>query len=1615
MEMNNKSNRKLLAALAVMAVAFVALAAIPAVDAEDAGVAGEGQTEAIDTYDELSAALAKGGKVVLGGDIDMSGKAAITVNTNVELDLAGHSIKKIQTKIESKDQYTSENRMKVFIISSGTTMTITDTVGGGKIVGKTADGKMPAYENASGDQVISLGGGNDLATLNLGNIIVESDLYGIGVFAKGKVVATDTTINTVYASALALNGSAVGGSQDADVTIIRGTYSSENSPAFFWSNSKNLQITGAVIKGSAALDIRAGSATLTDVTIEMDKRSSGTVGSSGPAGFNVGIGVYANVSESYGNPSVTLKNVSFKNAAGIDVDAQIYYGVLKLTSSEQTFDDIVNADLSSDVVKHYANLTIMDKDGKVTTAITATEANTSRMLLSIDGEKLAGDSVLDKVSFAGDVSFSKKGQTLSMTNGASFKGTLSYSDSSAKLNLKAAINGLTITAGSLEFDGGYEANETTEAGKTVIEIVSGTAVVSGDMTIPEGTVVKVAENAKLNVVKDKTLTVNGKLEVANGAEFENEGTVTVTGENASIEAEAGSKVTPGSMGNYYPQYAEGAKVVIEGNEYIVHHFKSGNIDIQYGIYCGDVYYTGEVINEFDAPVLAIGLDGTYEMTNKTFELLDSREGKWKEIRNAGTYENAIQIQLTFVHEKSNITVNIKTDLVVKPLPIYIEFDVPEKLGDIDASEFQNIEFTDNAIAGKIGYYNLNGMDGYYLVISAKVVDGKGNVIPGATIKSSFSYDEKNGVYVLYLGKDADNARKTLENGTVFSADKGGNYTSPEYKFTFDVEIVEPMAIGLIDGEVDFWGAKVNELHGTDLTIENSNVATVFDVSGTLLWKAGYTKFNTADPNEQRGWYLAVKFSSVSGYEWCLCEADLKVLKDKHVEAGKVDGEFIFRVVDATANPVIVLKDVNGFKTKYVLNIDDVKFGTASGYGETKAEAEDAMKALGIDVSKLTENGSDVVDKTMFIIFNTSAFKGKELTATAVSTNDEKVSYTESFKFDGNIGIWYFSFGDQAKEKGVPGPYDLEIKDGKTTVAEGEATVKGVYVYSSGFKADATEAYGEIKKLRNDIPQSDVGPNTFWMIVGIYGYADGTEVAASMVGATGEILTGNKDKNGNLTNAIVLPHKDGEAHKWAFYFSFDNNEQVKKLDNIYGEYTMSLKAGEIVIASEKILVATSSSMDFDVADSVDGQEKDDFGTDLKVDTDGTKVTLNGTMKYIRSEGYFFPISMSIATGYPGAKLTIDGESAEFGDMLLQVSADKKTFEVIVDLDGDGDVYSPTTYTLTFAGKFEDASYGVLLSDPFYGEKPILFQTVAVGKSFILPNGPDASKDFIGWQIEGESGKVYSAGAFVIMTEGMDANGNGDVVFTAVYLGSMQRDSYQLEIEVSEDGKTLTIYTTSAQTDGYRNLSANHYYVITMINASGETVMDKAKASPRILNGGSVYSEIVTIALDEVFEPGFKLMVNFMTDYAMGQVQICDPVIVSKKIDAQSGFKSDAKDACDAINAELKAQGRENGVEERDVDSNTAYVVFKTNESMNGSTLKAYLYKDGVKSPIYAEQMVFEDAGAHVWFFSFNDTAPSHVAGGDVLKAMQNGTVPSGQYTVKILNSSNVVIAESVFTA
>ena len=689
-----------------------------------------------------------------------------------------------------------------------------------------------------------------------------------------------------------------------------------------------------------------------------------------------------------------------------------------------------------------------------------------------------------------------------------------------------------------------------------------------------------------------------------------------------------------------------------------------------------------------------------------------------------------------------------------------------------------------------------------------------------------------------------------------------------------------------------------------------------------------------------------------------------------------------------------------------------------------------MSAFGVNPEKLTVNGSDVTDNTMFMIFNTSAYHGKKITATATNTTDGKNTfYSEEIQIgeNQNICIWYFSFDHQFKD-GKPGVYELKAEVGDRVIEQETESFKGTYVFGSGFYADATDAYNAIHKLREDIPETDVAANTFYMIVGIYGYDDGTQFHAKMVraGTDVDILTGAEE-----SNMIVLPHADGEAHKWAFYFSFDNATQVAAPDIIYGKYVMSiLENNEKPVAEEKIHVGASSSMTFTLFNTA-------YGKDLKISQDGTQVTISGELYY--QPPYIMQINwVDIpATVYPHATLIMKTPEGTVEDefKITHTTAERLTFdpkqdrvyEFTIDFDGEGDVYTPTTYFVSFDGTFEGQTYGIYLSDPIYDSDFVQFKDkIKVGESFYLPYGPDGSKDFVGWKAE--NGKIYSGLSFVIVTEdmdGMDGVKDGKAVFTAVYKGSQQRDTFTLDgTKVSEDGKTLIINTSSLQTEGYRNLSAGFYYVVTMQNASGAVVMDKWIASPCIKNGGTtvedVYSETFNVALTEKFGPGCIITVNFKTDFAMGQLQIVEPVVIVPEVVSPGGFEKDATDAFNAINDALKAAGRDNGVPEDDVDSNTAYMVFETTEDLNGKELWAILYvideEDGRPAPRYYEYMTFESAGPHVWYFSFNEDAPSHDPNNKKVTPMTiNGPVP-GEYLLQITLNDRpyTLVAEYTFT-
>ena len=1243
-----------------------------------------------------------------------------------------------------------------------------------------------------------------------------------------------------------------------------------------------------------------------------------------------------------------------------------------------------------------------------------------------------------------------KGDSITLENGAVLKGKVSYDDgekvSAANLDIKAGASGLIITPGSIEISGSIDASapvtitatgdvkigdttvtSTTTTGGLTVDVIndgSSKVTVTGTLTVEKDAKLIVEKDAKLIVDKDATLTVS------EGATFVNNGTVN----NGTA-----SKIN----------YATGSKVVIDGNEYTVYHYTSGNIDIQYGISCGDVFYTGAVIDEYDVSVLSISLDDEFQMTNKTFALVYEMEGNngWTEIRDARTYVDALKIQLTFVKAgdsgtASNITVNLKTDLVVKPMPVDIRFTIPEKIGNISVSEFMKYDGTENVndrhfqYHGSVGYYNLNGMEGYYFVIEAGVYDKKGNLMPNAQISAEGMESLGNGIYMLHLGKTPEEASEKMSELIEFTADCGPNYEASVYNIEPRFDIVAPMVIDpLIRDHV--LGVSTWELYDQSLRTEvNQADITEYAVTGKLFWKAGFTGFDGSNKDNQRGWYLGVEFrnylsTDIQEFDWTKCTADIKILNTK-TDVKLTDGEFLFRIVDINTNPEITLKDPNGFKTKYVLDISGIEFGSVAGYGETKAEAEAAMSAFGVDPAKLTENGSDVIDKTMFMIFNTSAYKGQTIKATATNTTDgNNTTYSEDISIgdNQNICIWYFSFNDQFQD-GKPGVYELKVEAGDRLIAQETESFKGTYVFGSGFYADATQAWSEIHKLRSDIPQSDVDANTFYMIVGIYGYEDDTSFYAKMVreGTDKNIITGAEE-----SHMIVLPHEEGEAHKWAFYFSFNNKTQVNADDNFYGKYVMSiLENNEKPVAEANIHVGTISSMTFSAP-----SDSTAFGNGLTLIQKDTQVTIGGTLKYLPGYEYKILWNDISANLYPNATLSLKYPDGTVENLFAEQRITEKTltftqgqnmtYEFTIDLDGDRDVYASNIYYVSFIGDFEGQIFAIYLSDPFYGDEPVMFdEKVKVGQSFFLPNVPDGSKDPVGWKAE--NGKIYTGLSMVIVTEDMDGTDgvkDGKAVFTAVYKGSQQRDTFTLDgTKVSEDGKTLIINTSSLQTEGYRNLSAGFYYVVTMQNASGAVVMDEKIASPCIKNGGTtvedVYSETVDVKLKEKFGPGYIITVNFKTDFAMGQLQIVEPVVIVPEVASPSGFEKDAKDAFNAINDALAAAGRNDGVPEDDVDSNTAYLVFETTEDMNGKELIGTLYvidEKGNPAPRYYERMKFESAGPHVWYFSFNEDAPSHDRNNEYVVGPMTikGPVP-GNYKLDIVTNDGVftLVAESTFT-
>jgi len=1183
--------------------------------------------------------------------------------------------------------------------------------------------------------------------------------------------------------------------------------------------------------------------------------------------------------------------------------------------------------------------------------------------------------------------------------------------------------------------------------KVVTVNIVGDVDVTGELIIAEGNT--------LNIENGATLRVSGKLQ--------NNGTINI-GDGCKIIAENGSTIIPGNDLKDKIEYAEGAKVVIGGNEYTVYHYVSGDIDIQYGISCGDVFYTGERITKKDVSVIAISLSPDITISNKTHQLDEDPE-----IINAGTYPNALSIIISFSMNNGQVSVtsNLDVDLTVKPAPLDIRFDVPDEYNGIAVGDFQKLQIgADGKIAGKVGYYNLaDGMDGYYLVITAQVYDKKGNLVPDAQI-STGGMEFVDGKYKLFLGRTSDEVRQKLDSPIGFTAECGPNYIVPESKI--DIKDIHPVDVMSIreTGYQNILGAPYWALYDT-LNFVAKNDPTQFEVTGKLFWKANYTGFSS-DFNETHGWYIPFHMynNDTDADFWKNSTADIQILKLK--ENVELDGEFVFRIVDINVDPVITLKDPNGFKTRYVLDISGIEFGSATGYGETKAEAEEKMSWKGIEPEKLTENGSDVIDKTMFMIFNTSAYRGQKVIATATNITDGmKASYSEEITIgeDQNICIWYFSFDDQF-QNGKPGVYELEVKAGDKTVAEEKEAMKGVKVFTFGFEEKAGDAKREINVYRPDI--EDVDNKTFYMIAGIYGYPSRTTITASMLNSNEFDIIMNPGTIG--VNAISLSGECDER-KYAFYFSFDNGDQVTPLDNIYGLYNMRLMNGNDVIASQEIKVAAKSWLEFRPNDSYN--EYIDAGSDLALvqsQTDPTKISLTGKLNHFYEGTYQFGVTWNdISDEHPNAvikskALNSDHEYIESKYVVFGfIPGGNRVYEITVDFDGDEPGYEPTTYTFTFDGEFAKRPYGIYLSDPFYGDEPLEFTLVnetpetdtSPSKKFMfLPSGPDGSKKFIGWQ--SEDGKLYSAGAFVIIHDDMDSDNDGKAVFTAVYANAGAEFTVTFDGEVYgtyEAGEMLTLIPVPAGKIAWAvngsvisgqytvlRADADEENVISFVSVAKVNGIQRTKytmetsfsidgvilhvsspqTDPEYFNmNGAFYYQIVTSSgskivipdsiyafgsnyADEVFVeyPGLigkDCVIQFIVDYGK-------QTIVLAEREYYPNFGSYCQDAEDA-NLEMSIS---TGKDITDAADKTAYIVFGI-ESTGDFVAECSFEGKTVCSENFTITTA-DDGELFVWYFTFD--GPRNAVG-VIPNDISNDYKEGAEYLITVKDASNKIIAATSF--
>ena len=942
-------------------------------------------------------------------------------------------------------------------------------------------------------------------------------------------------------------------------------------------------------------------------------------------------------------------------------------------------------------------------------------------------------------------------------------------------------------------------------------------------------------------------------------------------------------------------------------DYTVFHTINNGVTIQFGIAFGLEYNGENQAGPLGETIPVASLDNNYDTSSGNasgyiYELgydVDVANNKYGKVIDADT-EYGVNISFNMgstTNPALSITLtNVRATVFMSPTDPTVSVDIEDwTIGEYDDET--------NAIVPSYTGVTIDGV----------AYDFDDFTYAGGEVEYKF-FTKNDETYTLLDVTPEDYSE--LEVGTYyvkayFTAVKNYNAAESGYVEFKVTEAQLDMGISAVDGDtiVDINGVGDKPVsYYQDIKIESvtdPEANCQYKISGTLNYVTGNTIYGG---EQQSGYYLVFNITNGQDFE---VPYYFTVNDDERGYGNTVDPGSELMIVwipDVTdLDNLQITFELKNYEPKTItICVSELYRNTVSGYAAAETDAENQMIGNGIltDAEK-----DDVGAMTMWMAFDT---KGAATAQAYLYYGDsEDAIYSQKMENPAPTGRWYFSFDPangsyiglnstinpcleafnaykEANSNAAPGAYTMEIVLYDADGAEIETVTSVAYIegmVDNGFEYFGDDAETGIKDAYKDseyvFDKTDVDDKTLW-----FTWYQGQEYDDITITVT-------KDGVDDIT---YLEPKEGvydlKAGLHTFYASF-NNQLSAFAEDPLGTYTVTVKAGTEVIASEDVTVKEAAS-DYIIGELTEeylGKAPQEYMDIVFGDLAEGKYTITGEVFYLDAwdaywtgndnAGYYIGIVITDAEGNPidskywdNATGSVDNPNntkieqpkvyaaGEMDGVFVLYLGDDKTdlatlkdITVSIDLDGNGPFLTATEYTLVLDITEGIHTYTVTYIDEEYGTTGYKVTEYIAGNILTLPVVPDTTKEALGWDVDG-TGVLYKCGTRIDLSQ-LDTDKDYTVTFYAKYGPStggstgdepnkvFQLNMYTITAEPVDGGIHVTISVDPELLDEYYCVLNIARITITDYSDDGYApIVVKPFLSINPGQDGIVYDDVIT---------------------------------------------------------------------------------------------------------------------------------------------------------------------------